>query len=119
MLCQHSLVCAGTIIVQMLQPLHQCKVSLQSSNTALSLHICMYSHMPTDKFIPAYTSKLVSTSDVIRMGYSLALGGLPRALLCGKLRTVLDPLVQSCQVTSAGEAKFPEARRTALIGITR
>lgn len=54
------------------------------------------------------------------MGYALALGGLPRILLVGQFRAVLDPLVESCQLGGdRNQVKFAEARRDALKAITR
>lgn len=51
------------------------------------------------------------------MGYSLALGGLPKSLLVGgQLGVVLDSLMKSCSDMSP---KFGEARRDAVCSITR
>lgn len=51
------------------------------------------------------------------MGYSLALGGLPKSLLVGgQLGVVLDALIKSC---SDMTPIFGEARRDAVCSITR
>lgn len=70
--------------------------------------------------IPTYTGHLLSHSPFTRMGYCLALGGLPRPLLVGgQLRVVLDSLMRSCSDSGPSEAKFAEARRDAICSITR
>ena len=53
------------------------------------------------------------------MGFSLALGGFPKALLAGRLRDVLEPLLKSCCDIQGSEPKFAEARRDAVLSITR
>ena len=53
------------------------------------------------------------------MGFSLALGGFPKALLAGQLLTVLEPLVQSCKDIKQCHPKFAEARRDAVCSIAK
>lgn len=79
----------------------------------------LYSHYlySTAKLIPAYTAQILSHSHFTRMGYSLALGALPKSLLVGgELGVVLDSLIQSC---SDMTPIFGEARRDAVRSITR
>ena len=79
----------------------------------------MTTRSPPGKLILAYTTHLLSHIAFVRMGYALALGSFPRPLLRGQLRVVLDPLMSSCQVTQDAERQFAEARRNAVLAITR
>ena len=54
-----------------------------------------------------------------RMGVSLALGALPKALLCGAPKPVLIHLAQLVSAVQETEGKFAEARRDAVTAITR
>ena len=51
------------------------------------------------------------------MGYSLALGALPKFMLSGKLRAVLSGLIAASEITKK-EEKWAEGRRDALKAIT-
>ena len=77
------------------------------------------SHSTTDKLIPFFTSQLLSHSHITRMGFALGLGGLPKPLLVGYLRAVLDPLMKSCLNIKNCDSRYTEARRDAVLSITR
>jgi len=56
------------------------------------------------------------------MGYALALGALPKQLLVGEriLREkILAPLIKSCTAIADTDPRFTEARKCAVISITR
>ena len=53
------------------------------------------------------------------MGFSLALGGLPKSLLAGRLDHVIEHLTGCIANIKESELKFVEARRDAVRAITR
>ena len=53
------------------------------------------------------------------MGFSLALGALPKVLLQGVLKPVLSRLAQLASTVQETESKFAEARRDAIRAIAR
>ena len=52
------------------------------------------------------------------MGYSLAVGALPKFMLSGKLRAVMSGLISATEITKKEET-WAEARRDALKALTR
>ncbi|XP_062448054.1 tubulin-specific chaperone D isoform X2 [Rhea pennata] len=71
-----------------------------------------------DKLVTQYISELQNTDQMIRCGFSLALGSLPRFLLKGRLQQVLEGL-KKVTVISHADTSFAEARRDALIAIAK
>ena len=61
----------------------------------------------------------MSPNHFTRMGFSLALGALPKELLCGVLKPVLSHLAQLVSAVQEAESKYVEARRDAVRAITR
>ncbi|XP_048760810.2 tubulin-specific chaperone D-like [Ostrea edulis] len=64
-----------------------------------------------------YTSELKSQLEFSRMGFSLALGALPKFFVQGKLDMVLTCLIEATAITEK-EKKWVEARRDAVTAIT-
>ena len=73
----------------------------------------------SDTIIRKCLHELVSPNHFTRMGFSLALGALPRMLLHGVLKPVLSRLAQLTSAVQETESKFAEARRDAIRAITR
>uniref|UniRef100_A0A8V1AI94 Tubulin-specific chaperone D n=1 Tax=Gallus gallus TaxID=9031 RepID=A0A8V1AI94_CHICK len=68
------------------------------------------------ELVTQYISELQSTEQMIRCGFSLALGALPRFLLKGRLQQVLEGLRKVTLITPR-DVSFAESRRDALIAI--
>ena len=60
---------------------------------------------------------LVQVMFPFRMGFSLALGALPKFFIQGKLEVVLNSLIEATAITEK-EKKWVEARRDAVKAIT-
>ena len=74
------------------------------------------------RLIKLCTEQLHSHSHFSRMGHALAIGGLPLQLLggAGILRgQILDPLMKNCTAIHDNDPRFTEARKCAVIAITR
>ncbi|NXD62365.1 TBCD protein, partial [Eolophus roseicapillus] len=71
-----------------------------------------------DELVTKYVSELQNTEEMVRCGFSCALGALPRFLLKGRLQQVLEGLKQVTLI-SPGNVSFAEARRDALIAIAK
>uniref|UniRef100_A0A669QG59 Tubulin-specific chaperone D n=1 Tax=Phasianus colchicus TaxID=9054 RepID=A0A669QG59_PHACC len=69
-----------------------------------------------DELVAQYISELQSTEQMVRCGFSLALGALPRFLLKGRLQQVLEGLRKVTLITPR-DVSFAESRRDALIAI--
>ncbi|XP_026523386.1 tubulin-specific chaperone D isoform X1 [Notechis scutatus] len=64
-----------------------------------------------------YISGLQSHEEMIRCGFSLALGALPKFLLKGKLQEVLDALKKATSIS--GGVSFAESRRDGLKAVAK
>ena len=73
----------------------------------------------TGSLIPHYISQLTSDNHLDCMGFSLALGGLPRPLIQGQLSTLLDSLGACIQNIVGVDTRFTEARRDAVTAVTK
>ncbi|XP_019357997.1 PREDICTED: tubulin-specific chaperone D [Gavialis gangeticus] len=71
-----------------------------------------------DELVKQYISELQNTEEMIRCGFSLALGALPRFLLKGKLQQILDGLKKVASI-SLKNVRFAESRRDALKAIAK
>ncbi|NXD20356.1 TBCD protein, partial [Spelaeornis formosus] len=71
-----------------------------------------------DELVTQYVSELQNTEEMIRCGFSRALGALPRFLLKGRLQQVLEGL-RKVTVISPEDVSFAESRRDALIAIAK
>ncbi|XP_074081296.1 tubulin-specific chaperone D [Macrotis lagotis] len=71
-----------------------------------------------DELIKNYISELKSTEEMIRCGFSLALGSLPGVFLKGKLKLVLEGLKAVTHI-SPKDVSFAEARRDALKALAK
>ncbi|NXX93130.1 TBCD protein, partial [Centropus bengalensis] len=71
-----------------------------------------------DELVTQYVSELQNTEEMIRCGFSRALGALPRFLLKGRLQQVLEGL-KKVTLISPADMSFAEARRDALIAIAK
>ncbi|NWS87721.1 TBCD protein, partial [Toxostoma redivivum] len=71
-----------------------------------------------DELVTQYVSELQNTEEMIRCGFSRALGALPRFLLKGRLQQVLEGL-KKVTVISPEDVSFAESRRDALIAIAK
>uniref|UniRef100_A0A8D2ML96 Tubulin-specific chaperone D n=1 Tax=Zonotrichia albicollis TaxID=44394 RepID=A0A8D2ML96_ZONAL len=71
-----------------------------------------------DELVTQYVSELQNSEEMIRCGFSRALGALPRFLLKGRLQQVLEGL-KKVTVISPEDVSFAEARRDALIAIAK
>ncbi|NXD55641.1 TBCD protein, partial [Corvus moneduloides] len=71
-----------------------------------------------DELVTQYVSELQNAEEMIRCGFSRALGALPRFLLKGKLQQVLEGL-KTVTVISPEDVSFAESRRDALIAIAK
>jgi hypothetical protein len=72
-----------------------------------------------DTVIRTYLSEITNATHFVRMGVSLALGSLPRALLCGVLRQVVSGLARLASSIHDPDTKLTEARRDAVIALTK
>uniref|UniRef100_A0ACB8EK59 Uncharacterized protein n=1 Tax=Sphaerodactylus townsendi TaxID=933632 RepID=A0ACB8EK59_9SAUR len=71
-----------------------------------------------DELVKQYMSNLQSPEEMIRCGFSLALGALPRFLLKGKLQEVLESLKKVTCISSK-DASFAESRKDGLKAIAK
>ncbi|XP_064006933.1 tubulin-specific chaperone D isoform X3 [Pogoniulus pusillus] len=71
-----------------------------------------------DELVTQYVSELQSTEEMIRCGFSRALGALPRFLLKGRLQQVLEGLKEVTLISPAN-VSFAASRRDALIAIAK
>ncbi|NWR47300.1 TBCD protein, partial [Regulus satrapa] len=71
-----------------------------------------------DELVTQYVSELQNAEEMIRCGFSRALGALPRFLLRGRLQQVLEGL-KKVTVISPEDVSFAESRRDALIAIAK
>ncbi|XP_039246286.1 tubulin-specific chaperone D isoform X2 [Pipra filicauda] len=71
-----------------------------------------------DELVTQYVSELQNTEEMIRCGFSRALGALPRFLLKGRLQQVLEGL-KKVTLISPEDVSFAESRRDALIAIAK
>lgn len=71
-----------------------------------------------DELVTQYVSELQNPEEMIRCGFSRALGALPRFLLKGRLQQVLEGL-KKVTVISPEDVSFAESRRDALIAIAK
>ncbi|NXF24598.1 TBCD protein, partial [Rhodinocichla rosea] len=71
-----------------------------------------------DELVTQYVSELQNPEEMIRCGFSRALGALPRFLLKGRLQQVLEGL-KKVTIISPEDVSFAEARRDALIAIAK
>ncbi|NXT30244.1 TBCD protein, partial [Syrrhaptes paradoxus] len=71
-----------------------------------------------DELVTQYVSELQNTEEMIRCGFSRALGALPRFLLKGRLQQILEGL-REVTLISSGNVSFAESRRDALIAIAK
>lgn len=71
-----------------------------------------------DELVNQYISELQSTEEMVRCGFSLALGSFPNFMLKGKLQQVLDGLIKVTSISSR-DLSFAEARRDGLKAITK
>ncbi|NXJ76277.1 TBCD protein, partial [Trogon melanurus] len=71
-----------------------------------------------DELVTQYVSELQNTKEMIRCGFSRALGALPRFLLKGRLQQVLEGL-KTVTLISPADVSFAAARRDALIAIAK
>uniref|UniRef100_A0A8C0ECG1 Tubulin-specific chaperone D n=1 Tax=Bubo bubo TaxID=30461 RepID=A0A8C0ECG1_BUBBB len=71
-----------------------------------------------DELVTQYVSELRNTEEMIRCGFSRALGALPRFLLKGRLQQVLEGL-KKVTLISPADVSFAESRRDALIAIAK
>ncbi|KAL8163090.1 UNVERIFIED_CONTAM: hypothetical protein K2H54_007852, partial [Gekko kuhli] len=73
---------------------------------------------PQDELVEQYMSDLQSPEEMIRCGFSLALGALPRFLLKGRLQEVLEGLKKVTCISSK-DVIFAESRRDGLKAIAK
>ncbi|NXY54620.1 TBCD protein, partial [Callaeas wilsoni] len=71
-----------------------------------------------DDLVTQYVSELQNAEEMIRCGFSRALGALPRFLLKGRLQQVLEGL-KKVTIISPEDMSFAESRRDALIAIAK
>ncbi|NXS06431.1 TBCD protein, partial [Neodrepanis coruscans] len=71
-----------------------------------------------DELVTQYVSELQNREEMIRCGFSRALGALPRFLLKGRLQQVLEGL-KKVTLISPEDVSFAESRRDALIAIAK
>ncbi|KAL9833742.1 tubulin-specific chaperone D [Geothlypis trichas] len=71
-----------------------------------------------EELVTQYVSELQNPEEMIRCGFSRALGALPRFLLKGRLQQVLEGL-KKVTIISPEDVSFAEARRDALIAIAK
>ncbi|NWW38176.1 TBCD protein, partial [Panurus biarmicus] len=71
-----------------------------------------------DELVTQYVSELQNAEEMIRCGFSRALGALPRFLLKGRLQQVLEGL-KRVTIISPEDVSFAESRRDALIAIAK
>ncbi|XP_033744746.1 tubulin-specific chaperone D-like [Pecten maximus] len=70
-----------------------------------------------ENVISRYLKELKSPVEISRMGYSLAIGAIPKFFIKNKLRSVLSGLMGASRVTEK-EKKWAESRRDAVKAIT-
>ncbi|XP_060071725.1 tubulin-specific chaperone D-like [Ylistrum balloti] len=70
-----------------------------------------------ENVISRYLEELKSPVEISRMGYSLAIGALPKFFIKNKLRGILSGLMGATRVTEK-EKKWAESRRDAIKAIT-
>ncbi|NWZ82234.1 TBCD protein, partial [Poecile atricapillus] len=71
-----------------------------------------------DELVTQYVSELQNAEEMIRCGFSRALGALPRFLLKGRLQQVLEGL-RKVAIISPEDVSFAESRRGALTAIAK
>ncbi|XP_069510643.1 tubulin-specific chaperone D isoform X2 [Ambystoma mexicanum] len=71
-----------------------------------------------DALVKHYIYELKSTEEMVRCGFSLALGSFPKFMLKGKLEQVLDGLINVTSISSR-DLSFAEARRDGLKAIAK
>ncbi|XP_067044336.1 tubulin-specific chaperone D-like [Acropora muricata] len=71
-----------------------------------------------DKIITKYVEQLKSPSEFSRVGFSQALGSLPKFMLKSRLKVVFEGLISATQVAN-DPGKFAESRRDALKALAR
>uniref|UniRef100_A0A8B9FJX2 Tubulin-specific chaperone D n=1 Tax=Amazona collaria TaxID=241587 RepID=A0A8B9FJX2_9PSIT len=71
-----------------------------------------------DELVTMYVSELQNPEEMVRCGFSRALGALPRFLLKGRLQQILEGLKQVTLIAPEN-VSFAEARRDALIAIAK
>ena len=69
--------------------------------------------------VSQYIQELSKPNQFIRMGFALALGSLPKPLLCGLLKPVLASLAEIISFTQDPETKYTESRRDAVRALMR
>ena len=72
-----------------------------------------------DALLDHYIAHLSDPLHFARMGFSLALGGLPKFLLVGRLDHVMCHLTGCVTNIKGTDSKFVEARRDVIRAITR
>ena len=72
-----------------------------------------------DTIIRSYLHDITVSTHFMRMGVSLALGSLPKVLLKGVLKPVVMGLAQLASAIHDPDTKLTEARRDAVIALTR
>ncbi|PSN56928.1 Tubulin-specific chaperone D [Blattella germanica] len=70
-----------------------------------------------DVVISNYTERLAANNQIVRMGFSLALGSFPKFMLDGQLDTVIPALIQCSKITESS-GKWAESRRDSLKALT-
>uniref|UniRef100_A0A8C7E728 Tubulin-specific chaperone D n=1 Tax=Naja naja TaxID=35670 RepID=A0A8C7E728_NAJNA len=80
-----------------------------------SLHLISMLCFPD--LLVQYISGLQSHEEMIRCGFSLALGALPKFLLKGRLQEVLDALKKATSIS--GGVRFAESRRDGLKAVAK
>ncbi|KAL5018126.1 hypothetical protein ScPMuIL_003848 [Solemya velum] len=70
-----------------------------------------------EQIVEKYLQELKNSVENSRMGYSLALGAMPKFLIQGCLNSILSGLIVTSQITP-GDKKMAEARRDAVNAIT-
>ncbi|XP_064407047.1 tubulin-specific chaperone D-like isoform X2 [Halichondria panicea] len=84
-------------------------------------HYCLYQDTvkaTQSALVPRYISSLTSDNHLDRMGFSLALRGLPLPLLQGQLEPILDSLGKCIGDIEGVDTKFTESRRDAIYAVT-
>ncbi|KAK3089885.1 hypothetical protein FSP39_007355 [Pinctada imbricata] len=71
-----------------------------------------------ENIVDRYLKELQGTMETTSMGFSLAIGALPKFMICGKLEQILKDLIIASSVTPNHE-KWAEGRKEALKALTR
>ena len=71
-----------------------------------------------ERVLEKYILELRSSVEITRMGHALALGGMPRFMLAGKLNVVLEGLIAASTIGEK-DSKMADARRDAIKAIGR